>query len=343
MRRFSILASVAAASCLAFGEGRLALSQEVTEPDHRSHLLLIVGAAGTDEYGQQFRTWADRWQQAAEKSDVKCTVLGLTAEPATEATGMAQPSDLSRLQEALRAESGTDSREPLWIVFLGHGTFDQKSAKLNLEGPDLSAEQLAESCRDIQRPLAVILCASCSSPFLNALSGPDRVIVTATKDGNEVQYSRFGDAFSTAIGSLEADVDRDSQTSLLEAWLYASRRTAEFYKSEGRLATEHALLDDNGDAKGVRAELFDGLKPAASLKSEDPVDGPKAAKFWFVKSDAERRLTADQQVARDALEARLENLKQRKATMDEAEYLQQLEELLRPLADIYEAAEQQTP
>jgi len=343
MMHFLIQAGIAAACLLVAGGSGPALCQEIPEPDDRSHLIVIVGAAGTDDYGRQFRTWAERWQQAAEKSDVKCTVLGLSPESPAGVTGTGQPSDLSRLQEALRAESSIESREPLWIVFLGHGTFDQKTAKLNLQGPDLSAEQMAESCRDIRRPLAVILCASCSSPFINALSGPERVIVTATKDGNQVQYSRFGDAFSVAIGSLEADVDRDSQTSLLEAWLYASRRTAEFYESEGRLATEHSLLEDNGDAKGVRAELFDGLKPAESLKSEDPVDGQKAAKYCFVKSDAERRLTADQKITRDALEARLENLKQRKATMDETEYLQQLEEILRPLADIYEATEQQTP
>ena len=79
------------------------------------------------------------------------------------------------------------------------------------------------------------------------ISGPGRCVVTATKDGNQLQYSRFGDFMSTAIAGLEADIDRDGQTSLLEAWLYAARRTAQFYTTEGRLATEHSLLDDNGE------------------------------------------------------------------------------------------------
>ena len=35
------------------------------------------------------------------------------------------------------------SAEELWIVFIGHGTFDGRSAKFNLRGPDISADELA--------------------------------------------------------------------------------------------------------------------------------------------------------------------------------------------------------
>jgi len=323
------------------------------EIQDQARLILVVGAEGQPEYGQQFRRWAERWQQAALEGGVPCSLIGLN--PATEAqtspsadastATAANEDDRNRLLEQLSVEGAKETREPLWVVFLGHGTFDQKSARLNLRGPDISADEMAAACRDNHRPLVVVLCSSCSSPFINALSGPDRVIITATKDGNEVQYSRFGEAFSLAIGSPEADVDRDSQTSLLEAWLYAARRTDEFYRSEGRLATEHALLEDNGDAKGVRAELFDGLKPASTVQKDDSaaIDGQKAAKLCFVRSEAERRLTADQQITRDALEAQLELLKQRKSNMDQTEYLQQLETIFRALAEIYESAEGQSP
>ncbi|MGV2334316.1 MAG UNVERIFIED_CONTAM: hypothetical protein LVR18_09445 [Planctomycetaceae bacterium] len=166
------------------------------------------------------------------------------------------------------------------------------------------------------------------------------MIISATKDGNQVQFSRFGDALSLAMGGLDADADRDGQTSLLEAWLFAARRTAEFYSTEGRLATEHALLDDNGDGRGVRAELFDGLKPAANIKSDQPVDGAAARKIWLIRSSEERLLNPDQQVTRDALEARLEALKLRRSELDEADYLQQLEEILLPLARLYRESEQ---
>ncbi|MCA9010729.1 MAG: hypothetical protein KDB01_13355, partial [Planctomycetaceae bacterium] len=214
-----------------------------------------------------------------------------------------------------------------------------RTARLNLNGPDMSAEKLAELLRPAKRPLAFIACASCSAPFLNALSAPGRIVISATKDGNQIQYSRFGDAMSQAISGLEADINRDGQTSLLEAWLFASRRTADFYASEGRLATEHALLDDNGDGKGTRADAYDLDRPKANLKNADQIDGSEAARWYLIRSEEERRLTPEQRQLRDELEAQLEELRRRQTEMTEGEFLQELEVLLVPLARLYESTE----
>ena len=163
-------------------------------------------------------------------------------------------------------------------------------------------------------------------------------MVTATKDGNQLQYSRFGDFMSTAIAGLEADIDRDGQTSLLEAWLYAARRTGQFYTTEGRLATEHSLLDDNGDQQGVRSEIFNGLKPSAQIKADKPIDGQRAGNVWLVLSPQERQLSREQRQQRDQLEAELEQLKQKKDQQSETEYLQQLEAILLQLSRLYQTA-----
>ena len=125
--------------------------------------------------------------------------------------------------------------------------------------------------------------------------------------------------------------------------LYASRRTAEFYKSEGRLATEHSLLDDNGDGKGSRAELFEGDEPAKNIESPAEVDGALARRIQFVRSPEEQALTADERVLRDALEARIHALQLRRAAIDEDSYFQQMEELLLPLSRLYETVEQRSP
>src|SRR4029077_6004302 len=111
-----------------------------------------------------------------------------------------------------------------------------------------------------KRPLAVIDCASASGPFINALSAPGRVIVTATRSGNEVNVTQFGGYFARAIANPAADLDKDGQTSLLEAFLFASRQVEQFYQEAGRLATEHALLDDNGDGLGTPADWFRGVR-----------------------------------------------------------------------------------
>jgi hypothetical protein len=242
------------------------------------------------------------------------------------------------LVKAIEAQGSAKSSEPLWVVYLGHGTFDGRTAGWNLRGPDVTADQLATAGQKLQRPLAILVCSSCSAPFLNALSAPDRIVVTATKDGNQIQYSRFGDAMSTAISTLEADINRDGQTSLLEAWLFASRRTAEFYKTEGRLATEHSLLDDNGDAKGVRSELYVGDRVVDSAETPELIDGRNAARWHFVRSDEERRLTSEQRERRDTLEGQLEDLRKLKSSLPEDEYLTRLENIAVKLSEIYEAA-----
>jgi hypothetical protein len=307
-----------------------------TAGDHQD-LILIVGAPGTEEYRATFETWASRWQDAAVRGRVACHRI---PGPAVSPDGAAADSSATRdaLEAVVREQAARSGSEPLWIVFLGHGTFDGRAARWNLPGRDVAAGELAGWLADQQRPVIVIACASCSSPFINELAAPWRIVVAATKDGQQVQYSRFGEFLSQAISGLDGDIDRDGQTSLLEAWLFAARRTAGFYETEGRLATEHSLLDDNHDGKGTRMEVFTGDKPAANVTSDQPLDGEAARRWHFVRSPEEQQLTPDQRVLRTALESRIELLKQKKSTLSEADYLAELEELLLPLSRLYAEA-----
>ena len=294
----------------------------------RQELIVVIGAPGTDEYRATFESWAARWKVAAERAAADFTMIGAVEHSAA---------DFEELSAALAASIAVETTEPLWIVFIGHGTFDGRTASLNLNGPDISSQQMAEMLRPAKRPIAFITCASSSSPFINALSAPDRIVISATKDGNQIQYSRFGDAMSQAISGLDADISRDGQTSLLEAWLFASRRTAEFYLTDGRLATEHALLDDNGDSKGTRAEVYESDRLSTNIENTDQLDGSQASRWHLVRSDDERRLTPEQRQTRDDLEQQLEELRRRRDKLSEAEYLLQLEAFLVPLARLYES------
>ncbi len=304
-------------------------------------LLLVVGAPGLDDYKAGFAEWADRWMTAAAAADVGLHVIGTEPEESAADSASASPpeaaeTDRDQFLRMLHEQTISDSAEPLWLVFIGHGTWDQKTARLNLRGPDVSAEEISAALQNSSRPVVAIFCCSSSAPFLNALSAPGRVIITATKDGAESQYSRFGAALSAAVTSREADRDQDGQVSLLEAWLYASLRTAEFYEQDGRLATEHSLLDDNGDQRGIRAESVSDMTAEERDIADPPIDGALAATISFVRSEAERRMTADQRLLRDVLEVQLRALKVRRRDMDEADYLQRLEYLLVPLAKLYE-------
>lgn len=291
-------------------------------------LVLVIGAAGEPEYGAQFAAWADLWKQAAARGGLQTTVIGADPE---------HPElDRTRLLAALTNEVARPNGE-LWLVFLGHGTYDGRTAKFNLRGPDISAGDLAAALQPSRRPLAIIDCASASGPFIHALSGPGRVIVTATRSGYEVNATRFGSYLAKAIADPSADLDKDGQTSLLEAFLLASREVAQFYKEAGRLATEHALLDDNGDGLGTPADWFRGVRAVKTAAGGKAVDGVRAQQFVLVRSAAEDKLAPADRARRDELEVQLAKLRARKAGMPEAEYYQQLKGMLLEIARLYEA------
>ncbi|MEK7996216.1 MAG: hypothetical protein AAB403_20645, partial [Planctomycetota bacterium] len=227
------------------------------EDAQKQSVIVVVGASGAPEYAAQFAQWAGLWKQAAAKGGAQFASIGLDDIQASDDSSLAlqTKTDRTTLQQMLANES-QQSAAALWLIFIGHGTFDGRAAKFNLRGPDVSTEDLAKWLQPFSRPLVVIDTASSSAPFLSVLSGPNRVVITATKSGFEQNYARFGQYLAEAIAEPQADLDKDGQTSLLEAFLTASARVVEFYSAAGRLATEHSLLDDNGDGLGTRPDWF---------------------------------------------------------------------------------------
>jgi len=298
-------------------------------------VLIVVGAEGSAEYGQQFRRWAGRWSDAAKLGGAEDALIGLD--------NVGSEADRERLKNRLAEAAGSEDPQriqmaPLWLILIGHGTFDGKVARFNLRGPDVAAGELAEWLKPIVRPIAVINCASSSGPFVNELSAPNRVVVSATKSGHEYNFARFGDYLSSAISDPQADLDKDEQTSLLEAFLLASSRVSEFYSGNGRLMTEHALLDDNGDKLGTPADWFQGIRATKSAKSGVAVDGARAARWHLIRSDREEQLSAKHRERRDQLEQELADLRLRKTELPEEEYLGLIEPLLVELAKLYESS-----
>ncbi|MHC4104997.1 MAG: hypothetical protein ACYSR9_08660, partial [Planctomycetota bacterium] len=201
-----------------------------TEPENQQYpvVIVVVGAVGTPEYSAQFTEWAALWEKACFKGHSNYISVGLD-----ETKGL---SDHIRLQEILKNQT-KQNPAALWLVFIGHGTFDGRTAKFNLRGPDVSADELVEWLKPFLRPVAIINTASSSAPFLSKLSAQERVIITATKSGFEQNFARFGQYMANSIGNAKADLDKDGQTSLLEAFLTASNSVDEFYAAAGRLIT----------------------------------------------------------------------------------------------------------
>jgi hypothetical protein len=211
------------------------------------------------------------------------------------------------------------------IVLFGHGTFDGKTAKFNLPGPDMTPAEFAPLLARLRSTRVVMVnTASASGPFVETLSGPGRVVLAATRTGAEKYATLFGGPFVDAFSTDDADTDRNGRVSVLEAFTFARTQVAAAYQREGLLQTEHAVLDDNGDREG-------SMEPGPQAK-----DGQSAAVVSLGSmraqaapaTEALRALYAE----RDALERRIESLKLLKSGMDPDKYASELEKLATDLA-----------
>ena len=337
--RIAAFASVFVAMIGVQVSGQEAVAEE--SAGQKPDVILVVGAGGEAEYGEAFTQWAMRWRDVAEAAAANVTMIGIDDSP-SESGEAGLASDLDRLRDTIAALP-SQSRQNLWIVMIGHGTSSQSGSKFNLQGPDLSADQLAGWLKPIERPIVIVNAFSSSAPFLNALSGKDRVVVTATQSGQEQNYSRFGDYLSRAIGDAASDIDHDGEVSILEAFLAASAAVRDFYRDGNRLQTETALIDDNGDSLGTKASAFRGIRSVAKAASADQsLDGDRASGITLAAPSVRLPLTDEEAIERDEIEAELRRLHAGQSSMTDQEYRDAVLPKWIRLAKIYRAAEERT-
>src|SRR4051794_3155577 len=161
-----------------FALSNIALAEPAAGGGDQVSAIVIVGAGGTAEYANQFLDWGEKWKAAGALANARTTMLGVN------------PTELNvreRLQKALAAEPTTGPAE-LWLVMLGHGTWDGQVGKFNVEEDDISSADLAEWLAPIKRAIVIVAAFSTSGSFLKPLAGPGRVVVTATRSGSEENF-----------------------------------------------------------------------------------------------------------------------------------------------------------
>lgn len=294
----------------------VAASIFLSATSYASDFIIAAGAPGNDEFAAIFDQQITDW---------------------TAATAAIVTRDLTSFEKSVAENATKESTTPLWLILIGHGTFDERSAKFNFIGDDLSAEGLAGLIKEAKRPLVIINTTAASAPFLQKLSGPGRIIITATKSGAEESYAHFGEYFSQAltVDKKKTDLDSDGGVSLLEAFLYASGEVTTFFDTQGRIATEQALIDDNGDAMGTPAKFFRGVRAIKAAKSQAQPDGLRAHQIQLIPSPAEALLSESQKTERDHLEMGIFALREKKSSMEESAYYAELEKIMLSLAKIY--------
>ena len=294
-----------------------------------THIVVIVGLAGEPEHGELFRRWADTLvDHASGRLGIpRERIVYLLEKPEQDpkrATGKSTKEEIDKALSTVAAASGED--DLVFIMLIGHGTFDGKVAKFNLPGPDMTAADFAAALKRFgSRKLVFVNTASASGPFVEALAGPGRAIVTATRTGAERFATLFGGYFVDAMAGDSADADKNRRISILEAFNAARIDVARAYEKQGIMVTEHPLLEDGGDGEGSLEPSPEGKdgRVAAILSLGTPAsalvlpDDPKLRQLYEERRDLERRVEA---------------LKLLKPGMDPAKYASDLEKLLTELA-----------
>jgi hypothetical protein len=231
------------------------------------------------------------------------------------------------VEQAIAKVSSEATETDTFALFLiGHGTFDGTDYKINLPGPDMTGAQLAAALNRIPaRRQLVVNMTSCSGASLASLTRKGRIVISATKSGNEKNAPVFARYWVDALHDPSADTDKNGSVSALEAFRYADRKTAAYFESEKLLATEHALITDTANPTGVRdpkPENGQGLLAASFVLIRQRTESGKAL------SPEKQRLVSK----KEDLEAKIDRLKYEKAAMDETDYKRQLTALLLELA-----------
>jgi hypothetical protein len=293
----------------------------------KTFLLIVVGLSGDPEHGKTFQAWGTKLAEASVRLGVAPErLVYLVDQPPsgdTRVTGRATREEITKALESFAKQAGAD--DTVFITLIGHGSFDGRTAKFNLPGPDLTPSEFSALIRKLPAKQVVFVnTASASGPFVDELSGPGRMIVTATRSGAEAYATLFGGYFVEALTSETADADKNKRVSVLEAFNYARAEVARAYEREGLLATEHALLDDNGDKEGSQAPGMVGRD--GRISTDGKVAG--IVSFGVAGDDlpSDPKLRALHLELRE-LERRIEALRLLKESMEPARYAKELESL----------------
>jgi hypothetical protein len=312
---------------LAWAEG----GGQGTPADDPRWAILVFGSSGDPELQQQYlQELVDlRGLLEGPLGIPRSQVFALFEDPKLNPARIQYPSTRDNLAKVCREIASRSGKEDTVLVFLeGHGSSDGKAYKFNMVGPDPTAEDLAAMLYSIPAQRFIVFNGtSCSGASVEALAGKGRVVVAATKSGNEKIVTHLAKYFIEAFVGNNADVDKNSRVSIFEAFNYAAQKVEEHYTREGSLQTEHPVLSDNGDAQalsladaGARSNL---LARASFLDRGSPLlAGGTSPESQALAKEAQ------------SLEKQIEVLKSAKDELAEEEYLKRLEALLLKLAEV---------
>ena len=233
-------------------------------PSVQTAAVILGGASAGKTYAGRINDWALRLH------DILTVQYGLDPGQIVLLLGSVDDPGDYRISGPIRHEILVEKIQALkkvlqpgdrvFFFLLGHGTADRVEGKFVVTGPDITGTGFARILDDFSdQDVVVINTASAGHPFSVSLSGPGRVIISATRSRAEKFDTIFAQHFIDALDNHAGDRDKNRRVSMWEAFLFAGRRTENWYADQKRIPTEHAMLDDNGDRVfSQTAALFTG-------------------------------------------------------------------------------------
>ena len=289
----------------------------------RTFYVIVAGLGGEPEYERRFAAAANDLDRIFKAADATARVYTLVGAQATAARFRDTMTTIGR-------EAKAD--DDFALILIGHGSFDGVEYKFELPGPDVTAAEIAAMCDRVpSRRQLIVDTTSASGGAMQALEKPGRAVIAATKSGTEKNATVFARYWVEAFEDPSADADKSDSVSAMEAFLYATEKTAAFYNTEKRLAAEHAVFNDVGHGEPVR-EAGNGQGMLLSNFTLLRLGASQLA-----ANDPAKRALLDK---KEELERKIDMLRYRKAAMDPADYKKQLTDALVELSRVQEKLEQ---
>ena len=304
-----------------------AVAPPVTGQD--THILVITGLGGDPAYSERFMEWGSALVAvASEKFGLPADrIIYLGEDPAADPRIQDRSTQENVDGAFTKLVSNSQPGDHIFVVLIGHGSYTAGESRFNLPGRDLTAEDFGLRLDQLSdRRVAFVNLASASGEFVKALSGDGRTIVTATRTGRERNETIFGGYFVDAFTGETADLNKDGRVSVWEAFEFARTEVTREYETSNRIATEHPVLDDNGDGEGSTelVDAADGALARTMFLAADPTLAAARA-----TDDLELRALLEQKAD---VEQRIEGLLALREQIDRDCYEKELEELLVELA-----------
>lgn len=262
--------------------------------------LFVAGLGGEPDYEQRFQSLA---REAAKLTGGEALVGAQAGKKA--------------LREAIaRVAGGLGEDDVFVLALIGHGTYDGLEYKFNVPGPDVTASELRAWLDVVKARQVVVLASSAGGAALKELAHPRRAVFAATRSGMEKNAVAFPRYWVEALRDPLADTDKNESVSAVEAFRYAVQKTASFYESQKRIATEHGAMEDPAGVGRAAIVRFGAAQAALATPA--------------------KRALLEQ---RERIEIEIERLKREKAAMPVSEYKKRLEALLVALAGLQEEIE----